>query len=141
MRYFETQGPEAPVLERRKKSKKSSNAFPQYMDQELESNYQQPREEAGKSKLELSTFNIVVLLVIAALVVAAYISNIITVDRMMLEVTKLDRVETRLFQQRENLRAEINMLSSYNRVQKIASEKLGLVHSKQQPYTLSIIDP
>lgn len=141
MRYFETQGPEVPVLERRKKSRKDHDAFPRYTDQELDPDYQRAHEGAGKSRLELSTFNIVILLVIAALVITAYISNIITVDRMMLEVTKLEREETRLLQQRENLRAEINMLSSYNRVQKIASEKLGLVHSKQQPYTLSIIDP
>ena len=46
--------------------------------------------------------------------------------------------ETALAQTRENLRAEINMLSSYGRIQTIAARDLGLVHAPQQPYSLTV---
>jgi cell division protein FtsL len=137
MKYNEILAPEAPASGRRKKRKaaKNENIF---IDQKVTLDYGTAEGDTGKGKqAEFSTFNIIVLLVITALVVTAYISNIITVDALMLELTKLERKETRLLQTRENVRADINLLTSYNRIQKIATQELGLVHSRRQPYSLT----
>ncbi len=86
----------------------------------------------------LTTFNIVAVLILFAVLVVVYISNVVTVDSLMMEQIGLEREEQLLLQERETLRAEINMLSSYNRIQAIATEELGLVHANQQPYSLTV---
>ena len=87
---------------------------------------------------DLTTFNVVLLLVVSAVVITAYISNIIRVDTLMSGIAAIEKEETALFQQRENIRAEINMLSSYSRIQKEATGPLNLVHARHQPYSLIV---
>lgn len=87
---------------------------------------------------DLTTFNIVLLLIVSAVVITSYISNIVKVDTLMMDITAFHKEEAQLMQTRENLRAEINMLSSYNRIQKIATEELGLIHATQQPFSLTV---
>lgn len=94
----------------------------------------------GRKPKELTTFSIVMLLIVAAVVITGYISNIVRVDQLMMDITATMKEEQALQQQRESLRAEINMLSSYGRIQKIAAEELGLVHATQQPYSLMVYD-
>lgn len=86
----------------------------------------------------LTTFNIVVMLIVFALLITFYISNVVTVDSLMVKQIEMEKAEQILLQERENLRAEINQLSSYNRIQRIAVEDLGLVHANQQPYSLTV---
>ncbi|MBR9978533.1 MAG: cell division protein FtsL [Bacteroidetes bacterium] len=86
----------------------------------------------------LTTFNIVLMLIVFAALLVVYISNVVAVDGLMMEQIAAEREEKKLLQERESLRAEINMLSSYNRIQKIAVEELGLVHANQQPYSLTV---
>jgi cell division protein FtsL len=100
-----------------------------------------PRTVEGRPRVrgrELTTFHIVMLLIVTAVVVTAYISNIVKVDALTADYTGLEREEARLVQTRENLRAEINMLSSYSRVQEIATARLHLVHAPQQPVALVV---
>lgn len=94
------------------------------------------RTSARRSK-ELTTFNIIMLLVVAALVFTAYISNIITVDRLSVTMTDLERREQQQLRRREALRAEINILSSYTRIQREAGA-LDLVHATHQPFSLAV---
>ncbi len=86
----------------------------------------------------LTTFNIVLVLITFAVLVVVYISNVVAVDGLMMEQIGLEREEQLLLQERETLRAEINMLSSYNRIQAIATKDLSLVHANQQPYSLTV---
>ncbi len=86
----------------------------------------------------LTTFSIVMMLIVFAMLVTIYISNVVAVDELMLEAIILDKQEQKLQQERENLRAEINMLTSYNRIRKIAVLELGLLHASQQPYSLTV---
>ncbi len=86
----------------------------------------------------LTTFNIVVMLMVFAMLITFYISNVVAVDSLMVKQIELEKAEQMLLQERENLRAEINQLSSYNRIQRIAVEDLGLVHANQQPYSLTV---
>jgi cell division protein FtsL len=87
---------------------------------------------------ELSTFGLVLLLIVSALVFTAYIQNIVTVDRLSVQLTEAEKQEQTLLRRREALRAEINILSSYSRIQKEATETLHLVHAAQQPYSLVV---
>lgn len=89
-------------------------------------------------KRELTTFNIVMVLIFSAVVVVTYISNVIAVDRILGEITTLEKKEADLKQQNEQLRASINTLSSYLRIQERALKELHLVHSRQQPFSLPV---
>jgi hypothetical protein len=94
-------------------------------------------EPKSQRMKDLTTFNIVVLLVVTGVVITAYISNIVLVDSLVSRISGIQKVEVALTQERENLRAEINMLSSYTRIQKEA-ERLNLTHARQQPYSLLV---
>jgi cell division protein FtsL len=94
-------------------------------------------EPKKRSAKDMTTFNLVVLLVVTGVVIVAYISNILMVDSIMNNISGLRKEEVALSQERENLRAEINMLSSYTRIQKEA-ERLKLLHARQQPYSLLV---
>ncbi len=94
-----------------------------------------PRKRRSRG---LTTFNLVLLLVGFAVLITVYISNVVTVDGLLMQQIEMDREEKLLKQERENLRAEINHLASYNRVQGIATTKLELVHANQQPYSLTV---
>lgn len=108
------------------------------MAEEVPLEYVQPARPRRRRLRGLTTFNIVVMLIVFAVLVTVYISNVVTVDGLMMEQIELERKAQLLHQERENLRAEINTLSSYNRIQKIATEELGLVHANQQPYSLTV---
>ena len=105
---------------------------------ELPLDYAQATPARRRRLRGLTTFNIVMVLILFAVLVTVYISNVVTVDSLMIEQIELQREEQLLLQDRETLRAEINMLSSYNRIQKIATEELGLLHANQQPYSLTV---
>lgn len=105
---------------------------------ELPLEYQQAVPARPRRLRGLTTFNIVLVLIAFAVLVTVYISNVVVVDSLMIRQIELERQEQLLLQERETLRAEINMLSSYNRIQKIATENLGLVHANQQPYSLTV---
>ncbi|MDX9757538.1 MAG: cell division protein FtsL [Bacteroidota bacterium] len=105
---------------------------------EVPFDYQQAVPARRRRLRGLTTFNIVLMLIVFAVLVTVYISNVVVVDGLMVRQIELERQEQMLLQERETLRAEINMLSSYNRIQKIATEHLGLVHANQQPYSLTV---
>lgn len=108
--------------------------------QDVPLEYMQATRPRRRRLRGLTTFNIVVMLILFAVLVTVYISNVIAVDALMVQQIELEREEQLLLQERETLRAEINMLSSYNRIQRIATEELGLVHANQQPYSLTVYD-
>lgn len=97
--------------------------------------------EVRKPRKEVTTFTIVMILVFASVLVVTYISNVVAVDRLVSEIAALEKREKDLTQQGENIRASINVLSSYMRINRIASDSLGLQHSGQQPLTLSVYAP
>ncbi|MAT39792.1 MAG: hypothetical protein CL946_09335 [Ectothiorhodospiraceae bacterium] len=138
MKFSETIAREARDYARRKKpseNQQSEFLFDHNVDVPLTNTayYRKP----GKQGFEFTTFNIIVILVFAGLIATAYISNVVAVDDLMIQRTNLRETEQKLLQQRENLRADINMLTSYNRIHSIALEKLGLVDATERPYVFS----
>lgn len=139
-KYVEIQEPEAPAFAQvkrftRKRLQPTLSALAQ--DVPLEYVQAAPRRRRLKG---LTTFNIVMMLIAFAVLITFYISNVVMVDSLMMEAIELDRQEQILLQERENLRAEINTLASYSRIQRIAVEDLGLVHANQQPFSLTVFN-
>ncbi|MDH7515555.1 MAG: cell division protein FtsL [Bacteroidota bacterium] len=102
-----------------------------------------PHGKADRQGTDRGTFTaaeIVFLLAVTALLVVGYISNTVMVDASMRTVTRLDREIQVLVQQREALRAEINYLASYTRVERIARQHLGMIHAPRQPISLRVHD-
>jgi cell division protein FtsL len=77
-------------------------------------------------------------LFLAAVAIVLYISNIITVNRLVVEVGELEQKHAAVVNSNEILRAEINRRSSLERIGRIATEQLGLQHPKQQPHVLEV---
>ncbi len=97
-----------------------------------------PTVTAGRRTSGMSTFAIVLLLVLATFIVTAYISNTFRVDALMIQITQLEKEEQSLIQEQENVRAEINILSSYDNIYRRATMELGLIRSGMQPYQLVV---
>jgi cell division protein FtsL len=102
-----------------------------------------PRNEPASrglsfSKRRSSTFNTMAGLFFAAVGIILYISNIIAVNRLVVEVNDLQQKYAAVMNENEILRAEVNRRSSLERIGKIATEKLGLQHPKEQPQTLEV---
>lgn len=138
MRYVEISEPEAPVYAQPKRfTRKRMDPVLAAASQDVALDYVQAAPRRSRSR-GLTTFTLVMMLVGFAVLITLYISNVVAVDGLMMQQIDVEKVELQLLQERENLRAEINMLSSYNRVQHIAVERLGLVHANQQPYSLTV---
>ncbi len=90
-----------------------------------------------KARAEYPTVNLILLLVVTVAVITAYIANTITVDGVVSDLSQAEKQEKALLHERETLRAEINLLTSYHRIQSIARTNLGLVFSNQQPFYLN----
>jgi len=89
-------------------------------------------------KRRSSTFNTMAALFLAAVAIVLYISNIIAVNRLAVEVNDLQQKYAAVLNGNEILRAEINRRSSLERIGKIANEQLGLQHPEQQPQVLDV---
>jgi cell division protein FtsL len=89
-------------------------------------------------KRRSSTFNTMAALFLAAVAIVLYISNIIAVNRLAVEVNDLQQKYAAVMNGNEILRAEVNRRSSLERIGKIAVEQLGLQHPKQQPQELDV---
>ncbi|HEX9828897.1 MAG TPA: FtsL-like putative cell division protein [Bacteroidota bacterium] len=89
---------------------------------------------------KVSTFNIIMMLFAAAAAIVLYVSNIIAVDQLMGEINTLQTQHRKMLSEQEILKAEINRLSSLERINRKAAEELGLANPKAPPVWLSI-DP
>ena len=89
---------------------------------------------------KVSTFNIILMLFAAATVIVLYVSNIIAVSQLMSEINTLNGQYQKALNEQEILKAEINRLSSLERINRKAAEELGLVNLKTPPVWLNV-DP
>lgn len=72
--------------------------------------------------------------------IVLYISNIIAVDHLMMEINNLQKQHQRMVSEQEILKAEINRLSSLERINRKATEELGLMNPKEPPVWITV-DP
>jgi cell division protein FtsL len=87
---------------------------------------------------KVSPFNIVLLLLAAAVFIVLYIGNIIAVDQLSNEINALETQHQRILMEQEVHKAQINRLSSLERIRQRAEEELGLQNPKEPPVWLNV---
>lgn len=91
-----------------------------------------PRNRTA-TRRRVSPFSIVLMLIATAVVSVVYISNIITVGQLVVRIGDLQSRHQRLLNEQEILRAQINRMSSLERVRTMAEQDLGLRNSAAVP--------
>ncbi len=98
-----------------------------------------PRNRRG-ARRAISPFNMILILLAVAVVSVLYISNVLAVGRLLIQNNTLEVKHRQLINDQEILRAQISRLESLERVEKVATEQLGLKPPTQPPVWLEV-DP
>ncbi|MEK7749226.1 MAG: FtsL-like putative cell division protein [Bacteroidota bacterium] len=85
-----------------------------------------------------STFNLMLLLVGSAVAIVLYISNVIKVSQLLAEINKLEGQHSRILMDQELLKAQINKMSSLERIRKLGEENLGLKNPTEPPVWIKV---
>jgi cell division protein FtsL len=123
-----------PVLEARDRVYGGTMPTPDVPD--AEPGGAQPRNRRS-TKRTFSPFNIILLLLGVAIVSVLYISNVLAVGQLLRQIDGLERMHRRLQNDHELLHAQINRLSSLERVSAEAQANLGLRTPSQAPVWLT----
>ena len=89
-----------------------------------------PNKKAVSRKV--STFYIIVVLFGFGIAIVGYINNIIVVNRLSAEIDQLQAQYNKVSNNNAVLRAEINRKSGWERIGKIAAERVGLRYPREQ---------
>lgn len=97
---------------------------------------------AAKNKLtkrrRLSPSNLLLLLAAAAVIIVLYISNIIAISQLMSEVNQLQQRQRQVLNDQELLRAQLNRMSSLERIRRLAENDLGLQNPADIPVWIKV---
>jgi cell division protein FtsL len=91
-----------------------------------------------QSRRKVSPFTIILILLGGAVASVLYIGNILAVGRLMAQNNQLQIKHRQILNGQELLKAQINRLSSLERIQQVARDQLGLQNSKQLPVWIEI---
>jgi cell division protein FtsL len=90
------------------------------------------------TRRKYSPFNIILLLLAVAIVSVLYISNVLAVGRLLRQIDDLERTHQRLLNEQVMLHAQVNRLSSLERISTEARARLGLQTPAQAPVWLQV---
>jgi cell division protein FtsL len=88
-------------------------------------------------KKRRSTFNIVGVLFLSAIAIVMYIGNILKVNQLVVEVSRLQTQYDKIQNTNSILQAEINRKSAWGRIGEVAKEQ-GLMYAKDRPQTFDV---
>ena len=91
-----------------------------------------------QSRRKVSPFTIILILLGGAVASVLYIGNILAVGRLMAQNNQLQMKHRQILNGQDLLKAQIDRLSSLERIQPIARDQLGLQNSKQLPVWIEI---
>jgi cell division protein FtsL len=91
-----------------------------------------------QSRRKVSPFTVILILLTGAVASVLYIGNILAVGRLMAQNNQLQMKHRQILNGQELLKAQINRLSSLERIQQVARNQLGLQNSKQAPVWIEI---
>jgi cell division protein FtsL len=80
------------------------------------------------------------MLLVAAALAVVYVSNAIAVNKLLSEITSLERERDAVRGDNERLRAELLRLMSVERVTTLATDQLGMVQPAHPPIALPLRD-
>ncbi len=81
---------------------------------------------------KVSTFYVIIVLFGFGIAIVGYINNIIAVNRLSAEIDQLQSQYNKISNGNAALHAEINRKSGWERIGKIAGERVGLRYPKEQ---------
>ncbi len=110
------------------------------INESANTNDTQPVYNKKHRRRKISPFTIVIILLGSAVASVFYISNILAVGRLMAQINQLQMKHQQILSEQELLKAQINRLSSLERIQQLAHNQLGLQNPKQLPIWIEI-DP
>ena len=87
-----------------------------------------------------SPFNIILAIFLTSLFIVFYVWNKIGVDKLAVGVNQLQNQYQKTLNANAILRAEVDKKSSLERIEKIATEQIGLIHPKVQPVWFEMND-
>lgn len=96
-----------------------------------------PKNRAA-SRRKVSPFSVVIALLVTAVASVVYISNIITVGQLVVKIGELEARDHRLLNEQEMLRAQLNRMSSLERIRQMAEADLGMNNSAALPGWLTV---
>ncbi|HXF99680.1 MAG TPA: hypothetical protein VNL69_02795 [Bacteroidota bacterium] len=97
-----------------------------------------PQNRRLRATRKRSTFNILVALFLLATAAVAYISNLLAVQQLTVEVHTLQQRYEAILNTNAMLAAEISRKSALERISVIATQQLGLVYPKERPERLDV---
>jgi cell division protein FtsB len=97
-----------------------------------------PPKNRKVAKRSFPTSKIIAYLLVSAVLIVLYISNIIAVNQLVSDIHKEEHALQKALNEQEILRARINQLSSLERIRKRAEEELGLRNAQDVPHWLNV---
>jgi cell division protein FtsL len=110
----------------------ASNSQDEFARQALTSRNKQVK------KRKISPFNLMLILLGFAVAIVLYISNVIAVQQLVREIGVLRSQHQQILSEQEVLKAQINRMSSLERIRKMAEEDLGLKNPTETPRWIQI---
>lgn len=95
------------------------------------------RNKAVKTR-RVSPFNLMLVLIGAAIAIVLYIGNVIAVQQLLKDVSDDQEKLQQILNEQEMLKAQINRMSSLERIRKMAEEDLGLRNPNTAPQWIEI---
>ena len=93
----------------------------------------QTEQSAKKERRIFTKWNALILLVISAICMITYVSNVIEVKSLLRETNELKKQAEMIEDKNQLLMTKINELESPERITKIAREKFGMIKAEQTP--------
>jgi len=87
---------------------------------------------------KVSPFNIMLMLIGAAVAIVLYIGNVLAVQQLLKEVADRQAKLQQILNDQEMLKAQINRMSSLERIRKMAEDDLGLHNPKEPPQWIQV---
>jgi len=89
------------------------------------------RKKENNEKKRISPLSIILAFILISLVITFHINNVLTVNKLVVENNDLYKKLEKIREENENLKNEIEKLSSLQRILPLA-EKLGLEYNKEK---------
>lgn len=105
---------------------------------ELSPGTTQPPTNRRFTKRRFSPFNIILFLMGTAAAIVLYIGNIIAVNQLVSDIHNSDVTLQNILSEQEILKAQVNQMSSLERVRKRAEDELGLRNPTDVPRWLNV---
>lgn len=96
------------------------------------------RQNRRGVRRKVSTFNLIAVLLSLGLAIVVYVNNIITINRLVVEVDQLQKRYGEIQNINATLRAEVNKKAAWERIGTVAGEQLGLRYPSEQPAWIDI---